>query len=70
MRAAILESIGSTVVLKDIPEPQAQAGDAVLQVLSTPILAYAKHVFSGKLAYPFLVPLVPGPSLPPFRRYA
>jgi hypothetical protein len=62
MRAAVLESIGSPVVLKDIPEPQPQAGDAVLTVLSTPILAYAKHIFSGQLAYPSLVPLVPGTS--------
>lgn len=64
MRAAVFESVGSPVVLKEIDEPQAQAGDAVLKVLSTPILAYAKHVFSGKLPYPSLVPLVPGTSHP------
>ena len=60
MRSVIFESVGSPIVLKDIPEPKAQAGDAVLQVLSTPILAYAKDIFSGELPYPCLVPLVPG----------
>ena len=60
MRAAVLESIGSPLVVKDIPDPQPAAGDAVLQVLAVPIVSCAKHVFSGALPYPSLVPLVPG----------
>jgi NADPH:quinone reductase-like Zn-dependent oxidoreductase len=61
MRAAVLESIPSTLVLKEIPDPTPAAGDAVVKVLAVHVLSYAKHVFSGALPYENLLPLVPGP---------
>jgi D-arabinose 1-dehydrogenase-like Zn-dependent alcohol dehydrogenase len=60
MRAVVLESKGTPLLIKDIPEPTPNAGDAVLQVLSIPVLSYAKHFISGSLPYPTLLPLVPG----------
>jgi hypothetical protein len=60
MRAVVLETKGSPIVLKEIPDPLPQAGDAVLEVIAVPVLSYAKHVFSGALPYPTLLPLVPG----------
>jgi len=64
MRAAVFERVGSTLTLKDIPEPKPAVGDAVILVLAVPILGYAKQIFSGALPYPNLMPLVPGSSVP------
>jgi alcohol dehydrogenase len=60
MRAAVLESVGSELVLTELPDPVTGAGDAILKVLAVPVLSYAKDVFSGARPYPNLVPLVPG----------
>jgi len=60
MRAAVLESIPSSLVIKEIPDPKPAAGDAVVKVLAVHVLSYAKQVFSGELPYPNLLPLVPG----------
>jgi alcohol dehydrogenase len=62
MRAAVLENVGSPLVLKHLPDPTPAAGDVVLKVLAVPVLNYAKEVFSGERQYPNLFPLVPGPA--------
>lgn len=64
MRAVVFESTELPLAIKDLPDPQAAAGDAVLKVLAVPVLGYAKDVFSGALPCPSLLPLVPGPSQP------
>src|SRR6202035_5317689 len=66
MRAVVFESTNSPLAIKDLPDPQPAAGDAVLKVLAVPIQDYAKYIFSGALPYPNLLPLVPGatPSNP------
>lgn len=61
MRAAVLEKIGSPLVVKDIPDPKPGAGDAVLKVLAVPVLSIARQL-AGSLPFPE-VPYVPG-SIP------
>jgi alcohol dehydrogenase len=60
MKAAILNAFGQPLVVKDIPEPLPGAGEVVVRVLATPVLAFAHEVFSGERNYPLLLPLVPG----------
>jgi alcohol dehydrogenase len=60
MRAAVLESIGSSLVIQDLPDPKPGAGDAVLRVLAAPVLGYQKYILNGAMQYPNLFPFVPG----------
>jgi alcohol dehydrogenase len=60
MRAAILKAIGQPLTLEDVPEPVPGAGEALVRVLATPVLAYAQEVITGKRDYPLVLPLAPG----------
>ena len=60
MKAAMLNAIGQALTLEDITEPVPQAGELLVRVLASPVLAYAQEVFSGERNYPLVLPLVPG----------
>lgn len=60
MKAAMLKALGQPLTLEDIPEPVPGAGEVLVRVLATPVLAYAQEVFSGERKYALVLPLVPG----------
>lgn len=60
MKAAILEKLGSPLVVRDIAEPIAGPGEAVVEVKAVRVLAYAGEVFSGVRRYLLELPIVPG----------
>lgn len=60
MRAAVLPAFGRPIVVRDVPEPTSSAGDVVVEVAATKVLAYAGDVFSGARGYLLTPPVVPG----------
>ncbi len=60
MKAAILKSLGTPLELVDLPDPIAGPGEAVVRILSAPVLAYMREVFDGTRIYPMSLPLAPG----------
>lgn len=60
MKAAILESFGSPLVVKDVEEPTLGTGEVIVDVVSTRVLAYMGDVFSGKRQYLLTPPVIPG----------
>ncbi|KAG0216635.1 hypothetical protein BGX33_012390 [Mortierella sp. NVP41] len=48
------------LTVTDIPAPVATSGDAVVKILATQVVSYAKDVFDGTRTYPNLSPRVPG----------
>ncbi|KAJ9605429.1 hypothetical protein H2200_010086 [Cladophialophora chaetospira] len=55
-RALVLSSLSSPLEVKTIPTPTLLPGSAIIQILSTPILAYASKLYSGALNYPLHPP--------------
>ncbi|ETI19455.1 hypothetical protein G647_09289 [Cladophialophora carrionii CBS 160.54] len=55
-RALTLLSLGSPLEVKSKPTPAPLPGSAIVQILSTPILAYAAALYSGVLNYPLHPP--------------
>ena len=62
MKAVMLEAFGQPLQIKELPNPQPGAGEAVVRVLAAPVLSYSREVFSGERNYPMVLPLVPGAS--------
>ena len=62
MKAAILKSIGSPLVVEDVPVPVLEPGSVIVEIAAAKVLAYAGDVFSGKRQYLFEVPMIPGPG--------
>jgi alcohol dehydrogenase len=62
MKAVVLESVGSPLVVKHVPEPTLGTGEVLVDVVASSVLAYAGDVFSGKRKYLFSTPMIPGAS--------
>lgn len=60
MKAAVLKSFGSPLVIETLSDPHPGPGEAVITVAAAPVISYAKEVFDGSRQYPLLLPLVPG----------
>lgn len=60
MKAAVFKQMGENPVLDDMPDPVAEAGDVVVDVVAAPVLSYAGEVFAGKRPLLFELPFVPG----------
>ena len=60
MRAALFTKIGDLPEVMEIPDPAANHGDVVVDVVAAPVLPYAGEVFSGKRPMLFELPFVPG----------
>ncbi|KAF9140440.1 hypothetical protein BG015_001663 [Linnemannia schmuckeri] len=63
IKAALYEGVNpSAPLLKvtDLPAPVANNGDAVVKILVTRVVSYAKDVLNGTRPYPNLLPMVPG----------
>ena len=60
MKAVILESFGSPLVIKEAPAPTLGTGEVIVDVAAAKVLAYAADVFSGKRQYLLTPPVIPG----------
>ncbi len=60
MKAAILKSLGSPLVIEDVQEPVLGTGEVIVDVAATRVLAYAGDVLSGARGYLFTPPVIPG----------
>ena len=61
-KALLFRSTSQPLELTKQPVPEASSGSAVIRVLGTNILSYAKEVFNGTRTYPYPSPFVPGSS--------
>jgi alcohol dehydrogenase len=62
MKAVVLESVGSPLVVKDVPEPTLGTGEVLVDVVASFVLAYAGEALSGKRRFLFSTPMIPGLS--------
>ncbi len=60
MKAAVLETLGSTLSVGTVPDPVLGTGEVLVDVVAAPVLPYADEVFSGKRRYLLELPAVPG----------
>ena len=60
MKAAVLKSFGSALVIEDVPEPVLGTGEVIVDVVATRVLSYSKEVFSGERKYALDLPVIPG----------
>jgi alcohol dehydrogenase len=60
MKAAVLQSFGSPLVVQDVAEPTLGTGEVIVDVAAASVLAYAGDIFSGKRGYLLAPPLIPG----------
>ena len=79
MKAAVLKSFGSPLVVESVPDPVLGTGEVIVDVAATKVLAYAGEVLSGQRHYLLEPPVIPGagcigrvrevgPMLPNWRR--
>jgi alcohol dehydrogenase len=62
MKAAMLESFGTPLVVAEVPEPVLGTGEVIVTVAAAKVLAYAGDVFSGKRQYLLTPPVIVGSS--------
>jgi alcohol dehydrogenase len=60
MKAAILKAFGAPLSIETVPDPELRAGEVVVDVAATRVLAYAGEVFSGRRPYLLELPVIPG----------
>ena len=60
MRAAVLKSFGSPLVVENVPEPVLGTGEVIVDVAAAKVLEYAGEVFSGKRNFLLTPPMIPG----------
>lgn len=60
MKAAVMHSFGSPLVIQTLPDPQPGAGEIVVDVIATRVLPYMNEVISGARLYSLNLPLAPG----------
>ncbi|WP_298245099.1 zinc-binding alcohol dehydrogenase family protein [uncultured Bradyrhizobium sp.] len=62
MKAAVLKSFGSKLVIEDAPEPTLGTGEVIVDVVATRVLSYMNEVFDGTRNYALDLPVIPGPG--------
>ncbi|KAI8823191.1 alcohol dehydrogenase zinc-binding domain protein [Fimicolochytrium jonesii] len=62
MRAAVLTSFGSDLLLQFLPTPTLGTGDIIVEIIATLIVPYLNQVLSGARKYLLQLPCVPGPA--------
>ena len=60
MKAAVLKSFGSPLVVEDVAEPALGTGEVIVDVTAAGVLSYAGDIFSGKRGYLLSPPVIPG----------
>lgn len=62
MKAAVLKSLGSPLVVETAPDPVLGTGEVIVDVVATRVLSYMNEVFSGERNYALDLPVIPGPG--------
>lgn len=62
MKAAVLKTFGSPLVVETVPEPAIGTGEVIVDVVVTRVLSYANEVLSGERKYLLDLPVIPGPG--------
>lgn len=62
MKAAILPSVGASVTVAEVPEPELVRGSVIVRVLRAGVGSAAKACFAGQAFAPPPVPYTPGPN--------
>lgn len=62
MKAAVLKSFGSPLVIENAPDPVLGTGEVVVDVVATRVLSYMNEVFDGTRNYALDLPIIPGPG--------
>lgn len=62
MKAAVLKSLGSPLVVENAPDPVLGTGEVIVDVVATRVLSYMNEVFSGERNYALDLPVIPGPG--------
>ncbi|MGY8664869.1 zinc-binding alcohol dehydrogenase family protein [Bradyrhizobium sp. UFLA05-109] len=62
MKAAILKSLGTPLVIEEVPAPVLGTGEVIVDVVATRVLPYLNEVFSGARNYALDLPVIPGPG--------
>ncbi|HMN71900.1 MAG TPA: zinc-binding alcohol dehydrogenase family protein [Rhodoblastus sp.] len=62
MKAAVLDAVGSPLVLRDAPAPVIGTGEVIVDVAAARVLSYMKEVLDGRRAYLLGTPIIPGPG--------
>jgi NADPH:quinone reductase-like Zn-dependent oxidoreductase len=62
MKAAILKTFGSPLMIETVPDPVLGTGEVIVDVVATRVLSYANEVFSGERKYLLELPVIPGPG--------
>jgi alcohol dehydrogenase len=62
MKAAVLKSFGSPLVVETAPDPVLGTGEVIVDVVATRVLSYMNEVFSGMRNYVLDLPIIPGPG--------
>ncbi|MBB4381418.1 zinc-binding alcohol dehydrogenase family protein [Bradyrhizobium sp. SBR1B] len=62
MKAAVLKSLGSPLVIEDVPKPTIGTGEVVVDIVATRVLSYMNEVFDGTRNYALDLPVIPGPG--------
>jgi NADPH:quinone reductase-like Zn-dependent oxidoreductase len=62
MKAAVLKSLGSPLVIENVPSPVLGTGEVIVDVVATRVLSYLNEVFSGQRNYALDLPVIPGPG--------
>ncbi len=60
MKAAVLKSFGSPLVIEELPDPVLGTGEVIVDVVAAGVLSYMDEVLSGKRKYPMTLPMAPG----------
>ncbi len=60
MKAAVLKTFGSPLVVETLPDPMIGTGEVIVDVVAAPVLSYAGEVFSGERRYLLELPVAPG----------
>lgn len=60
MKAAVLKSFGTPLLVGDFPDPVLGSGEVIVDVTAAPVLPYAGEVFSGARRYLLDLPAIPG----------
>ena len=60
MKAAVLKTFGSPLVVETVPAPVLGTGEVIVDVSAARVLGYAHEVFSGQRRYLMALPMIPG----------
>ena len=60
MKAAILKAFGTPLAVETVADPVLGTGEVIVDVVATPVLAYAREEFSGARNFLFDTPAIPG----------